>query len=90
MSEEQIKQFLDRIKPQLKDALKQYIFQDEKDPKEQLTGLMEEYLSTINLNNHIDINVHATPEEIEQYKWNITLTALDEAGAQMLKQFRGE
>ena len=81
MSEEQIKQFLDSIKPQLKDALKQYIFQDEKDPKEQLTGLMEEYLSTI------DIDVHATPEEIEQYKWNITLTALDEAGAQMLKQF---
>ena len=37
---------------------------------------------------HISIDVSATPEEIEQHKFTVTFTALDDIGVMMLKDMQ--
>ena len=69
--------------------------EEEKDPKEQLKEIIENYLKFIEKQGlvekeHVKIEIIVTPGEIKQCGWNVTFTALDETGAQILEQFRGE
>ena len=88
-NKEEVIEYLEKlIRPKLNHALQEYMgYPSPEEQKEQLVELVTTYLDDQmgKGQKHVKIDVTATPEQIENYQYTVTLTALDEYGVELIK-----
>jgi len=91
---EDIHKYMDELRERLAPMLKEHVFKEDcqkalqKTDCETLKTLIGAYLqenTNIVPEEHIHIEVTATPEEIEENKMTVTFIALDEEGVEFIK-----
>lgn len=87
--EAEVRDFLEYLKPKLGTELAKYLDvrpeeEQRKDLIKALEGVFEKYKEEPQ--KHIRIDVTATPQELDERKMTVTFTALDDIGAEWVRE----
>lgn len=95
---EDIQEYMETLKERLKPLLKEQLFKDECNKTLQqedclgLKKIIEAYLkenTNVVPEKHVEIEVTATPEELEERKMTVTFYPLDDYGVEMIRKMQG-